>query len=128
MSDFNFNYQAPTNEERKEIENIRKNYIKKESTPPSKLNQLRNLDKKVKNIPAMLALICGILGTLIFGTGLALILEWDLVFWGVIISVLGVIPAILAYIVYQKSYEHLKNKYSAEILKLSDELLNEQDN
>ena len=49
-NDFEFNYSAPTAEERKEIESIRNSYLLQEKKTPSKLDVLRKLDWKVRNI------------------------------------------------------------------------------
>ena len=123
-NDFEFKYSAPTSEERKEIESIRNSYIPKQK-PTTKLQQLRKLDNKVKNIPTMFSLIIGIVGTLVFGLGFAMILEWQITIFGVIVSVIGIIITIFAYPLHIKIEKYVKNKYSEEILKLSEELLNE---
>ncbi|MBQ3234778.1 MAG: hypothetical protein IJA97_01295 [Clostridia bacterium] len=126
MDKFNFKYVAPTEEERKEIASIRKQYVPK-SEGESKLERLRRLDAKVKNVPAITALILGVLGTLIFGLGLSMILEWGLLVWGIVICVVGAIPAIVAYPVYTSVLNSYKKRYGDEILKLSEELLNEKE-
>lgn len=121
-NDFIFSYSAPTIEERKEIESIRKNYTKP-TAEENKLERLRKLDFKVKNIPIIISLILGIVGTLIFGLGLSMILEWYIVLWGVIVCIVGLFPIFFAYPAYRKQTKKLKSKYSEEILSLSDELL-----
>ncbi len=123
MSKFKYTYYAPTEEERKEIESIKKQYSK--SPEQSSLERLRYLDKKVKNSPAIISLILGIVGTLIFGLGLTMILEWNLIWWGVAVAFIGLIPTICAYFAYNKIFSYLKEKYSQEILELSEQLLNE---
>lgn len=123
-NDFEYNYVAPTSEERKEIESIRNNYISQNKSV-DKLEILRKLDNKVKSIPTIISLIFGIVGLLIFGLGLTMILEWKVTIGGIIVGAIGVIPMILAYPMYRKISNNLKNKYSDEIIKLSDELLNE---
>ncbi|MBQ8431057.1 MAG: hypothetical protein IJX26_03880 [Clostridia bacterium] len=121
---FEFKYTAPTQEERKEIEYIQSKY-KPKNKEINKLDYLRKLDIKVKFIPTLISLIIGISCLLIFGLGITMVLEWDLILWGVVIGVLGFIPLLFTYIIYNKIYTKLKDKYSAEILKLSSELLNE---
>ena len=122
---FNYTYTAPTEEERKEIAMIRKQYQPVEKTE-SKLERLRRLDSAVKNAPVVIALVLGVLGTLIFGTGLTLILEWQIWSWGVVCMGVGAIPMVLAYPVYLGVLHAKKRKYGAEILQLSEELLNEK--
>lgn len=123
-NDFEFNYVAPTGAERKEIERIRNSYLIKEK-PKGKLEQLRKLDAKVKNIPSIISLVLGIIGILIFGLGFTMVLEWQLYFWGVIVSFVGLVPTLLAYPIYLLILKRLKNKYSAEILELSEQLLDD---
>ena len=123
-NDFEYRYVAPTASERLEIESIRDKYMKKGKSE-SKLEILRKLDNKVKNIPTAISLAIGIVGTLIFGLGIAMILEWSIIVWGVVVGIIGLIPTLLAYPAYLKSYKFYKNKYSKEILNLSDELLND---
>ena len=122
-NDFEFKYVATTNEEKKEIESIRSKYVKNDEKA-NKLQYLRKLDHKVNDTPFILSLSLGIIGILIFGLGLAMILERNLLVWGIIVSAFGLVPVGLAYPVYLKVYKHLKNKYGEEIIKISDELLN----
>ena len=122
---FNYTYTAPTEEERKEIALIRKQYQPVEQTE-SKLERLRRLDRAVKNTPVIVSLILGIVGCLIFGTGLTLILEWQIWLWSVICMCVGAIPMAIAYPVYLGVLNANKRKYGAEILQLSEELLNEK--
>lgn len=123
-NNFKFSYSAPSSNERKEIESIRNNYLEKSHSSDNKLQELRRLDKKVKNTPNLVALIFGIIGILMFGLGLSMILEWKIIVWGVIVSIIGIIPVILAYPIYKIIFSSMKKKYSAQILKLSEELLN----
>lgn len=121
---FEFTYTAPTEDERNEIRYIQSQYREKEHTT-LQLERLRKLDNKVKSIPTCFSLVVGITGLLIFGLGLAMILEWKLIVWGVIISIIGCIPIGFAHYTYSTLYNKLKNKYSEEILNISSELLNE---
>lgn len=120
---FKYTYSAPSKDEREEIQNIRKNYLPK-SKEENKLKKLKMLDEKVKNIPTAISLCIGIIGILIFGIGLTMILEWNIVTFGVIVSIIGCIPMFLAYPIFTKTKNKLTDKYKDEILKLSDELLN----
>lgn len=123
--DFKYTYSAPTEEERLEIESIKRQYEPKEKLE-TKLDKLRNLDKKVKIFPLILSLTFGIVGTLIFGLGLTLVLEWNRIILGIIVATLGLIPISIAYPTYSIIYRKNKEKYADEIIKLSDELLNEK--
>ena len=64
---FNFSYSAPTAEERKEIESIRKHYIPQEKKKETKLEKLRRMNAQVKNTAIITSVFLGIFGCLIFG-------------------------------------------------------------
>ena len=123
---FNYKYSAPTEEERKEIDSIRRQYAP-QTQEESKIEKLRRLDALVKNSATIWGLALGILGTLIFGLGLAMILEWSLWLWGALVAVIGAVPASIAYPVYKYVLKKYKDRHGAEILRLSEELLNEYD-
>ena len=123
---FNFKYTAPTEEERKEIDSIRRQYAPQSQTE-SKLDRLRRLDSLVKNTAIIWSLVLGVLGTLIFGLGLTMILEWQILPWGIVLMVIGSVPIAIAYPVYKTVLKKYKNRYGEEILRLSKELLNKSD-
>jgi len=125
MSDnFEYKYTALTEEERAEAENIRNQYLIKDGKN-EKLDKLRRLDGKVKNIPVCISLIFGVLGTLIFGLGLTMVLEWGIITWGVACGAVGLCLAGLAYFSHEFVKNYLTNKYSEEIIEISNEILNE---
>lgn len=123
---FNYKYSAPTEEERREIDSIRRQYAPKEQTE-SKIERLRRLDALVKNTAIIWSLCLGVIGTLIFGLGLTLILEWSVFPWGLVAMAVGSLPIIIAYPVYKSVLKKYKNRYGEEILRLSEELLNEKE-
>ena len=122
--EFNYTYVAPTESERKEIESIKIQYLKEEKKEETKLQRLRRLDSKVKKTPVILSLCLGVIGTLIFGLGLTTVLEWNKLVLGVCIMAVGAIPMAIANPVYKGALKAGKKKYGAEIVKLSEELLN----
>ena len=122
---FTYEYQAPTQDERKEIHSIQQRYLL--GNPKNeKLKRLKALDSKVKNIPNIVAYTMGVVGILVFGTGLTCILEWNLILIGIIVMILGAIIVLPVYFVHSFITKRLKTKYREEILKLSEELLNEE--
>lgn len=121
---FKFTYSAPTKDEREEIEDIRKEYLP-ETEREKKLKKLKYLDGKVKNIPTVVSCTVGIIAILIFGVGLCCVLEWNLIALGVVVSIVACVPMGFTHLIYKKLKAKLSAKYKAEILKLSDELLNE---
>ena len=124
---FEFTYSAPTEAQRREIEHIRSQY-QQPSKNSNSLKELRELDHKVRSIPTCIGLVLGITGTLIFGLGLTLALEWGQFIFGIIVGAVGCLPIGFAYPTYVKLHAKLKNKYSDRILKLSEELLSENSN
>lgn len=121
---FTYSYSAPTASERLEIEDIRRRYSG-ETEREDALTHLKNLDKKVKRFPFVFALVLGIAGCLIFGLGLSMVLEWKLLVWGAAVSVIGAAIMAVNYPVYKAILNRNKRKYGEEIVKLSNELLNE---
>ena len=123
---FSYSYSAPSDEERREIENIKSRYSERAETKDN-LTRLRELDAKVYNLPMAVAISLGVIGILIFGLGLTMILEWKILVWGIIVMAAGVVVMAPAKPVYDWLLKRNKKKYGAEILKLSDELLNESE-
>lgn len=122
---FNYTYSAPTEAQRSEIESIRRQYVKGEDFEP-KEERLHRLHSRVVNTATAVGLIFGVIGLLIFGTGLTCVLEWDIIPLGIGVSVLGAVLIALAYPLYKKVLTKQKAKYGAEIVRLSDELLGEK--
>ena len=123
--EFNYTYSAPTAEEKKEIEYIRRQYVEKQEKQgvDEKMQRLRALNSKVKSPALAISLTMGIVGTLIFGLGLSMVLEWGLLVWGSLVAIVGLAPIISAYWTHNKILERQKKKYGEEILRLSQELL-----
>lgn len=123
-NEFRFTYVAPTEQERKEVSDIKRRYEMAKEGGENTLTLIRRLDAKVKNIPTIISLILGVVGTLIFGTGLALVLEFDMFLAGIIAAAVGILPLAAAYPVFLYTTKRLKAKYGPRILELSDEVLN----
>lgn len=117
---FRYTYSAPTEEERREIDGIRRAYRPEEEK--TGLDKLRALDKKVRR-PAAWAAVLGVVGGLTFGGGMALTLEGGQIAAGIALSLVGVVTAALAFPVRRAVLRRGKRKYGAEIVRLSDELL-----
>jgi len=124
---FNFKYTACTEEERKEIHSIRSQYAPKEQRE-SKIDRIRRLDALVKSSATAWSLVLGVVGILIFGLGLTMVLEWSKIFWGIVLMIIGCAPMLMAFPVYKTLLNKNKQRYGEEILRLSDELLNESEN
>ena len=123
---FEYKYTAPTMEERKEIDSIRRQYLPTDKSM-TKMDRLRYLDRKVKGVSQAVSISFGVIGLLMFGTGMTFFLEW-VNYWyiGIPFALIGGILMSFAYLIYIKLLTKLKNKYGKEIIELSNELLNEE--
>ena len=118
-----------TNQNEKELVKRIRNYYIDENKQYSKLEELKLLDKKVK-LPALIfAYIFGTLGALILGTGMCLAMKiiGDFMALGIIVGIIGIVMVSVCYYLYKLILNKRKSKFADEILKKSNELLNETD-
>lgn len=104
------------------VEQIRAKYTQKEYT---KLEKLKQLDKKAERPAKVFTLTFGIIATLILGIGLCIVLgaiEGSIAL-GVVVGTIGLALCTLNYTLYCVVLEKSKKKYAKQILSLSDELL-----
>ena len=129
QSEFSFTYSA---KEQAEIKRIREKYTQK-NEDENKMERLIKLDRSVTQTAQIVALIFGIIGTLILGLGMSLIMT-DLVgifgshktlamVTGIIIGLIGGALASLAYPIYNRIVKKKREKLAPEILRLTDELM-----
>lgn len=123
---FDYTYSAPTENERREIESIKKQYVPV-TTKEDKLAELRKLNNRVTRPPLIICLIIGIGGILIMGLGMTMVLEWDIIIWGIIVGLIGAAIAAVSYPVYKLLLNRNKKKYGRQIIDLSNELLNNEE-
>lgn len=119
---FTYRYSATTDEEKREIEEIKRKYSGEEREDDG-LTKLRKLDSKVKNLPFAVALVMGIVGVLVFGLGLTMVLEWKLLTWGIVVMLAGTGIMLAAYPVQKVLLDKNKKKYGEQIIALSESLL-----
>lgn len=109
------------------VEKIRDSYSHKEKEI-SKFEELRNLDRRVKQPAYIFAYIFGVLGTLILGVGMCFGLvvfegiAHSLVI-GIAIGVVGVIMVSINYTIFKSILNKRKAKYSDLIIEKTNELL-----
>lgn len=110
------------------VQKIRTQYTEKEHTA---LDALRQLDAKVKRPANVFAYVFGSVSAIIMGSGMSLVMT-DLgtalgmtgtMVPGIIIGIIGMLLAILNYPLYKSILASRKKKYAAEILKLSDKIM-----
>lgn len=116
MADFEYTYSAP---EQEEIRRIRAKYAPREE---STLDKLRRLDAQAERPGTVWALVLGILGTLVFGTGMCCCLVWERYALGIVVGILGGIMLALAYPIYVHITKKQREKLAPEILALAEEL------
>ena len=108
---------------------IRTQYMKKEST---ELDELRELDAKVKRPANIFAYVFGSISAVVMGAGMSLVMTdigatlgiANAMVPGIIIGVVGMVMALVNYPIYKGILGSRKRKYGAEILKLSDKIMN----
>ncbi|MBR2952126.1 MAG: dihydropteridine reductase [Clostridia bacterium] len=110
---------------------IRTQYMEK---TPSELDALRELDAKVKRPANVFAYVFGSISAIIMGAGMSLVMT-DIgaaigipsaLIPGIAIGALGLGMALLTYPMYKRILNARKKKYGAEILRLSDKIMNKQ--
>ena len=124
---FSYTYSAA---QQQEIQNIRKKYLPKEG---DKLEQLRKLHHSATQKAQTRAIVIGVIGALILGTGMSLAMtelgtllgvQKDLaMLLGVLIGMVGMVLVGLAYPVYNRVLKKQRTRIAPEILRLTDELM-----
>ena len=108
---------------------IRTQYMEK---TPSELDALRALDAKVKRPANVFAYTYGSISAIVMGAGMSLVMTdvgaaigiTSALVPGIAIGVVGLGMALINYPIYKKILASRKNKYGAEILKISDKIMN----
>ena len=108
---------------------IRAQYMEK---APSELDALRELDAKVKRPANLFAYVFGSISAIIMGAGMSLVMTdigailglGEAMISGIAIGVVGMAMALLTYPIYKGILGSRKKKYSAEILALSEKIMN----
>lgn len=127
--EFSYTYSA---KEQAELKKIREKYTRP-TEAEDKMERLRRLDASVTNTAQAIAIILGVVGTLILGFGMSLIMT-DLVqifgphkdmamVIGIAIGIVGGIIASLAYPIYNAIVKRKRKKLAPEIIRLADELM-----
>ena len=115
---FEYRYSAKQQEE---IEAIRRKYLPKEE---DKMEQLRQMDKRVSRKGTIISIIIGVIGCLLLGIGMCCTMEWAGRWFvpGIIIGVIGIVMIALAYPLYERITKKERKKIAPLILKLADDL------
>lgn len=109
--------------ERVVADRIREQYVEHKET---RLEELQKLDGKVKRPASIFGYVFGTAGALVLGTGMCLAMKiiGNLVPLGIVIGCIGIVMVSVNYSIYKALEKSRKAKYSTEVLRLTDELLN----
>ena len=128
-SGFSYTYSA---KEQVEVKRIREKYTAP-TQAEDKMERLRRLDASVTKSASAVAIVIGVIGTLILGCGMSLCmtdigaflgLQENLTFAvGIAIGLVGGIIASVAYPIYNAIVKVKRKKIAPEIIRLADELI-----
>jgi hypothetical protein len=129
QSGFSYTYSA---KQQAELKKIREKYEAPTDTE-DKMTKLRRLDASVTKTAQTVAIILGIIGSLILGFGMSLVMtelanilgaykDMAMVL-GIAIGLVGVILVSVAYPIYNAIVKCKRKKLAPEIIRLADELM-----
>ena len=126
---FELTYSA---KEQDEIKRIREKYIRPE-IKEDKMEELRRLDKKATEKATVTALVVGVIGALILGSGMSMIMtdinlfiglgNNEALITGIIVGVVGIILVSLAYPLYNRILKKEQERIAPKIIELTDEIM-----
>ena len=110
------------------VQKIRTQYTEKEQTG---LDELKQLDSKVKRPANVFAYVFGSVSAIIMGAGMSLVMTEigaiiglaSAMLPGIVIGVVGMGMALTTYPIYKKMLSARKKKYAPEILKISEKIM-----
>ncbi len=114
------------------VQKIRSQYTEKQFT---QLDELKALDKKVKNPANVFAYIYGSVSAIIMGAGMSLVMTdigatigiSDPMFPGIAVGIVGLLLALTTYPLWKKILAGRRKKFAPQILELSQKLLEKTD-
>ena len=110
------------------VQKIRTEYTEKENT---ELDDLRELDRKVKRPANVFSVVFGSISAIIMGAGMSLVMT-DMgamigiekpMTPGIVVGVVGLVCAIANYPLYKSILSSRRKKYADEIIALSDKIM-----
>ncbi len=110
------------------VQKIRTQYTEKEH---SDLDELKNLDKKVKRPADVFAYVFGSIGAIIMGCGMSLVMTDignviginEAMIPGIVIGIIGMFIVIINYPVYKGILSSRRKKYADRIIALSNKIM-----
>ncbi len=110
------------------VQKIRTQYTEKEHT---QLDELKELDAKVKRPANVFAYIFGTAGAIIMGSGMSLVMTdigsiigiESAMVPGIVIGIAGMLMAIINYPIYKGILTSRRKKYAGQIMELSEKIM-----
>ena len=110
------------------VQKIRTQYTEKEHTG---LDELKELDTKVKRPANVFAYIFGSISAIIMGAGMSLVMTdiaetvgiQNPMLYGIVIGIVGMFMAIINYPIYKGILGSRRKKYADKIIALSDKIM-----
>ena len=114
-----------SNNEREIVEKIRTRYEEKKT---SKLDELKDFDRRTRRPAEILAYIVGSIGALVLGSGMCLCMPEVIEGYmpiGIGVGLVGILMVSVNYFIFRSHLNARRRKASAEIFRLSNEILGE---
>ena len=116
------------NNQQQAASKIRDKYVEK---PTSELDELRELDARVKRPANVFAYVYGSISAMVMGAGMSLVMTdvgsliglTDSLVPGIAIGLVGMVLALLTYPLYKGILNSRKKKYGEKILSLSEKIM-----
>ncbi len=135
---FRYTYSGRESAEIKKIRDKYRPATPDGQSPTDKMAHIRRLDARVNSRGTAVSLIVGVLSVLILGFGMSLVMTTDLptalglervpaMFVGISTGLVGIIGVVVAYPLYHAVTERERRRVAPEIIRLTDELLQEAD-
>ena len=111
------------------VQKIRTQYTEKQHT---ELDELKELDAKVKRPANVFAYTYGAVGAIVMGAGMSLVMTdigamigmISTMIPGIAIGIAGMGMALTTYPIYKRILNNRKKKFAPQIMKLSDQIMN----
>jgi hypothetical protein len=117
---FKYTYSA---QQQNDVKKIMQKYSP-QTPQESKTEMLRRLDRSVTNAGRSPAITLGVIASLILGTGMALIMEFQtLMILGLLLGLIGIIGMVAAYPLYKSITKKERDRLAPQIIQLSRELI-----
>ncbi len=95
---------------------------------PTKLDQLKELNRLSLKSGRTIAVVIGILSALVLGAGMSMVMEWKNLFvLGIAIGVIGMVGCLITYPIYRSVTARKKALYAPQIIQLSNEIIAENE-